>query len=244
MWITQEWSVIATMSKIMMIEDDLTLCTQVKEVLEDYDYQVVVIEDFRKIEEVVRREMPDLILLDMNLPYYDGNYYCRRIRKQTNSPILIISARNGDFDQILSMELGADEYITKPFNIQVLLSKINALMRRVYGEYAVSEKEEMLTLKGLTLDAKNFKLTYEDCTEELSKNEYRLMKCFLERPDEVIEREELLEVLWDTISFVDDNTLTVNVTRVKNRLDTLGLQGVIKTKRGAGYLFDSYAMGE
>lgn len=231
------------MKKIVIIEDDLALGTQVKEVLENYAYQVVMIEDFRRIESIVEVEAPDLILLDINLPYYDGNYYCRRIRKLTKSPIIITSARNGELDQVLSMELGADEYITKPFSIQVLLAKINAVIRRVYGEYAVEEKETKLVQKGLTLDENSFKLTYHNQTRELSKNEFRLMKVFLQKPDTVIAREELLDALWDTVSFVDDNTLTVNVTRMKSCLESLGLQEVIKTKRGAGYLFDSSKLG-
>lgn len=232
------------MKKILIIEDDLALRTQVKEILEDYEYQVVIIEDFRRIESMVETEAPDLILLDINLPYYDGNYYCRRIRKQTNCPIIITSARNGEQDQILSMELGADEYITKPFHIQVLLAKINAVIRRVYGEYAMEDTGAKLVQKGMILDDKSFKLTYRGQTRELSKNEFRLIKLFLQRPDTVISREELLDALWDTVSFVDDNTLTVNVTRMKACLDSLGLQDVIKTKRGAGYLFDSGGLGE
>ena len=227
------------MPKILIIEDDLAIRTQVKEVLEAYEYQVVVIEEFREVEEKVELERPDLILLDINLPYYDGNYYCRRIRKRTTIPIIITSARNRDFDQILSMELGADEYIVKPFNIQVLLAKVNAVIRRVYGDYATGEKEPGIEVKGLALDEASFKLSYRGEMRELSKNEFRLMKIFLERHDQVITRDELLDALWDTQTFIDDNTLTVNVTRVKIKLQELGISNVVKTKRGAGYLFDS-----
>ena len=149
------------------------------------------------------------------------------------------SARNSDMDQIFSMELGADDYLVKPFQLQMLLTKVKVLFRRSYGEYAKVESELVEQVKGIQLDHKGFKVTYQKQTKELSKNEYKLLKRFLEHKDEVISREDLLEELWDESSFVDDNTLTVNVTRLKNKLSELGMDQVIKTKRGAGYIFDT-----
>ena len=228
------------MRKILIIEDDQTLRRQIKEILESYAYSVVEVTDFRRIEECFMNEAPDLVILDINLPYYDGNYYCRMFRKRSNIPIIIISARNGDMDQILSMELGADEYVIKPFHIQVLLAKVNALVRRLYGEYAVSNSKEnhWNEVQGLVLDDKSFKLSYQEHTVELSKTEYRLMKAFLTQPNTVLTREELLEALWDMTDFIDDNTLTVNVTRLRGKLKEITYPEVIKTKRGVGYLFD------
>lgn len=227
------------MPKIMIIEDDTQLRNQIKEVLLGYSYEVYVVESFCNVEEQFINIEPQLVLLDINLPYYDGNYYCRMFRKHSNIPIIITSARNSDMDQILSMELGADEYIVKPFNIQVLIAKVNALVRRLYGDYAGSENKKEITLQGIILDNDGFKVSYHNRSEELSKNEYKLLKKFMQNADKVIPREELLEEIWDESSFVDDNTLTVNVTRVKSKLANMGIEDVIKTKRGAGYLFDT-----
>ncbi len=230
------------MPKIMIIEDDTDLCNQMKEVLLGYGYEVYAIESFRNIEEQFLKFEPHLVLLDINLPHYDGNYYCRMFRKHSKIPIVITSARNSDMDQILSMELGADEYIVKPFNIQVLIAKINALIRRLYGDYSNSENPKDMIIHGIRLDNAGFKVIYNKLNEELSKNEYKLLKKFLQNVNQVISREELLADLWDESSFVDDNTLTVNVTRVKSKLANLGIEDVIKTKRGVGYLFDTSSL--
>lgn len=230
------------MPKIMIIEDDIQLRNQMKDVLAGYNYDIYAVDSFRDIEEQFVKADPQLVLLDINLPYYDGNYYCRMFRKHSNIPIIITSARNSDMDQILSMELGADEYIVKPFHIQVLIAKVNALVRRLYGDYAGNESTKETAVYGITLDHLGFKVSYKTSTEELSKNEYRLLKKLLQKTNQVITREELLEEIWDESSFVDDNTLTVNVTRVKNKLANLGIEDVIKTKRGVGYLFDTEAL--
>ena len=224
-------------TKILIVEDDTQLRLQIKSVLESFEYQVVMLEDFHKVEELFFKEQPDLVLLDINLPYFDGNYYCRMFRRMSRCPIIIISARNGDSDQILSMELGADDYITKPFSIQVLTAKVNAVIRRTYGEYLEKEKGTFC-IGGLSLDENSFKLTYGQKTEELSKNEYKLMKQLMENVGKLVTREALLEEIWDDSLFVDDNTLSVNVARMKVKLSNLGLNDVIKTKRGVGYLFE------
>lgn len=227
------------MSKIMIIEDDIQLCNHIKEVLQGYGYDIAIVTDFMTVEQQFQRIKPDMVILDINLPHFDGNYYCRKFRKESRIPIIVTSARNGDIDQILSMELGADEYVVKPFNIQVLIAKINALFRRSYGEYASSDQAGTTEVQGIRLNEKGFKISFGDKTLELSKNEYKLCNKFLCKADQVITREELLEELWDTSCFVDDNTLTVNVTRLKNKFSELGIPEVIKTKRGAGYIFDT-----
>jgi DNA-binding response OmpR family regulator len=231
------------MAKILIIEDDTSLRTQVKEVLENYEFEVVAVIDFQRVEEIFEEEKPDLVILDINLPYYNGNYYCKKIRKSSRVPIIITSARNSDMDQIMSMELGADDYIIKPFNIPVLLAKINAMLRRTMGDYSMTEQNKTFSLKGLKLEDDNFKLSYKGKILDLSKNEYRLMKSLMQKPDVIISREELLDLLWDNNQFIDDNTLTVNVTRLKGKLSTLGLPQLIQTKRGAGYLLDISKMG-
>lgn len=231
------------MIKILIIEDDASLRTQIKEVLENYEFEVAAVIDFQRVEEIFEEEKPDLVILDINLPYYNGNYYCKKIRKSSKVPIIITSARNSDMDQIMSMELGADDYIIKPFNIPVLLAKINALLRRTVGDYSATEQNKTLSLKGLELEDDNFRLSYQGIIQDLSKNEYRLMKALMQKPDAIISREELLDLLWDSNQFIDDNTLTVNVTRLKGKLSVLGLPQLIQTKRGAGYLLDISKMG-
>ncbi|MDD5935678.1 MAG: response regulator transcription factor [Clostridiales bacterium] len=232
------------MAKILMIEDDKGLCEQVQAVLKNYSYEVVIVEDFAHVEELFEKTKPDLILLDINLPRFDGNYYCRYFRRNSNVPIIMTSARNSDMDQILSMELGADDYIVKPFSIPVLLAKINAILRRTSGMLAENTQEKGLQIKGLFLDEGSFMLKQGSESLELSKTEYKLLHCFFEKPDSIITREELLEEIWDMNTFVDDNTLTVNVARVKAKLSELGYVDVIKTKRGSGYRFDTSSIKE
>lgn len=229
------------MYKILIVEDDIKLQNIIKDALERYDYLPSYITDFKTIEEQFDNCKPDLILLDINLPYYDGFYFCRIFRRKSKVPIIIVSARNEEANQIMGMELGADDYIIKPFNIQVLIAKINSAIRRCYGEYALA-KEKSISINGFTFDENSFKITYNNIAYELSKNEFKLLEKLIENEGKILSRGELLEELWDDSSFVDDNTLTVNVTRVKSRLSDLGINNVIKTIRGMGYMFDSSAL--
>lgn len=226
------------MFKILIVEDDIKLRTLIKDSLERYGYEIVCVDDFSTVPQSFEREKPNLVLLDINLPYNDGFYYCRLFRRHSKIPIIIISARSGDTEQVMSMELGADDYVVKPFNIEILVAKVRSVFRRVYGEYSELESKDMEVF-GITLYEKSFKIQYKSKSVELSKNEFKLFKKFLEKRDTVLSREELLAELWDEITFVDDNTLTVNVTRVKSKLSELGIEDVIKTKRGLGYIFDT-----
>lgn len=226
------------MLKILIIEDDIKLRTLMKDSLDRYGYNAICLESFFDIEAAFKKEKPQLVLLDINLPSHDGFYYCRLFRRTSKVPIIIISARSGESQQVMSMELGADDYVVKPFSIELLVAKVQAVIRRVYGEYSVMDSKE-IDVCGITLDERNFKIQYKRKILELSKNEFKLIKKFLEKRDNIISREELLTELWDEFKFVDDNTLTVNVTRVKNTLSELGIDDVIKTKRGLGYIFDT-----
>ncbi|NOU77437.1 response regulator [Paenibacillus sp. LMG 31459] len=230
------------MFKIMIVEDDIKIRTLMTDILRKYSYEVVEVADFLQVEKIFEQEAPQLVLLDLNLPYYDGFYYCRVFRRKTTVPIIVISARDEESSQVLSMELGADDYIVKPLNIQVLLAKIMAIMRRNYGEYAGKPEPEKEQLP-IHLDDRNFSISCKGAVEELSKNEYKLLKKLMENKDTIVTREELLGELWDDVHFVVDNTLTVNVTRVKSKLASLGFQDVIKVKRGVGYIFDSAMIG-
>lgn len=232
------------MYKIMIIEDDAKLREQMSQILLSYGYQIVAVQDFHKVEERFQESKPDLVVLDINLPYYDGNYYCRIFRRHSKVPIVITSARNSDLSQIMSIELGADDYIVKPFPVELFTTKINAMIRRTYGDYAQdtlsirNEVDNNLVAGGLRLDEKSFKIATNNMVIELSKNEFKLMKAFITKVNEVLTREELLERLWDQSDFVDDNTLTVNITRLRGKLSELGYDDCIKTKRGVGYVFD------
>ncbi|WP_167958221.1 response regulator transcription factor [Anaerosporobacter faecicola] len=230
------------MYRIMIVEDDVPLREQLSQILQGYGYSVCVIQDFHKVEEQFEKESPHLVVLDINLPYYDGNYYCKIFRRSSKVPIIITSARNSEMNQILSIELGADDYLVKPFAVELFIAKVNAWIRRTYGDYAAEtkgkEEDNQLAVGDLTLDEKGFKLIGKSKTMELSKNEFKLMKVFFQRKREVLTREELLEALWDQSDFVDDNTLTVNITRLRGKLADLGYEGIIKTKRGVGYVFD------
>lgn len=224
--------------KILLIEDDIKLKEYISEYLRAYDYQVDTINDFDTVMDIVWESNPDLIILDINLPKFDGFYYLSLIRKTYKTPVIILSARSDEGEQIRGMELGADDYITKPFVIGILLAKINALLRRT-NEYIDNKKELKNKDKEiLSLVHESMKLKYKDQIIELTKNEYRILNILLPNKDKVITREEILEELWDDKTFVDDNTLTVNMTRVKKKLSDLGINNVITTKRGVGYVYN------
>lgn len=229
------------MDKILLIEDDYKLCNLIKEYLETKGYEVAITEDFINIDKEIDRNMPKLIVLDINLPYFDGYYICREIRGKSNIPIIVVTARSGDKDQVLAIDLGADDYLSKPFKFEILHSKIKAVLRRTYGEYSTSVgliKEE------LYLDEKNFTINYKVRSVGITKNEFKIINMFLSNKGRVVKRQEFFQVLWDEDNFVDENTLTVNITRIKNIFKEIGLKDVIKTKRGVGYIFDDNLIKE
>lgn len=225
------------MTKILIIEDELKLCQLIREYLTRYGFEIYEIHDFKNVEGEIVSLKPDLILLDINLPYMDGFYLCRYIRTKMTIPVIIVSARNSEMEQIMGMELGADDYVVKPFHLDVLHSKIKAALRRAYGEYAGNHQTKQ-TINGLSLNANNFKMAYQGREMELSKNEFKLLKKLLDRANSVISREDLLMEIWDDTNFVEDNTLTVNITRLKSKLEELNIHQVIKTIRGVGYILD------
>lgn len=224
------------MYKLMLVEDDPQLSEIIKENLERYGFDVHRPVDFTNIIEEFAKINPDLVLLDINLPYYDGYFLCRSFRQQSNVPILMISARSHELDQIMAIELGADDFITKPFTFEMLHSKVKATIRRVYGEYAAKDSSNTC-VSDLCIDANTLTLMYHDEKIELTKNEYKLLKKLMDQKNSFVSREELIEEVWDSITFVDDNTLTVNMSRIKGILSKLGLNQVIKGKRGVGYMF-------
>ncbi|RJG23971.1 response regulator transcription factor [Paenibacillus thiaminolyticus] len=223
------------MYRILIVEDDDKIASILQSSLEKYDYKVTRATDFKALKEELLAVNPDLILLDIHLPAYDGFYWCRQFRMVTNAPIIFVSARTGEMDQVMAIENGGDDFITKPFHLDVLLAKVKGVLRRTYGEYASSSGGEELVVHGLSLHRSRNTLEWKGSRVDLTKNEALLLAVLMERAGHVVSRETLLEALWDDVDFVDDNTLTVNVTRVRKKLEEIGIHKAIETMRGQGY---------
>lgn len=223
------------MYKIMVIEDDKKLQELVKGHLEKYGYETCSVEDFSQIKKEFIHHNPHLVLMDINLPYYDGFYWCRDIRTVSKVPIIFISARGSDMDQVMAIENGGDDYITKPFSYDLLIVKIKGVIRRVYGEYSESIHSEVYEVDGLYMYIHQNVIEYNGKKTELSTKEFLLLYSLLKNVNQIVSREELLEILWNDIDFVDDNTLSVNITRLRKRLEDIGIEDAIETKRGQGY---------
>lgn len=233
---------------ILIVEDDPKIAGLVGEYLTRYGYTVAQVQDFRRVEQEFLAVRPHLVLMDVNLPYQDGFHLTRLIRRHSAAPILFLSARAGEMEQVLGMESGGDDYITKPFQLDLLHAKVKAMLRRTYGEYAQAEaaNRSMLQVGRLDLDlsAGEIRLFGQAETQTLTRNEVKLLHLLMEKAGRVVSREECLEALWDDASFVDDNTLTVNVTRLRAKLEHWGLKEAIETRRGVGYLLSPHRLEE
>lgn len=221
--------------RIFIVEDDEKIATILSEELQRFGYDAVVADDTGRVKEVFIATDPQLVLLDINLPRYDGFYWCRQLRAISKVPIIFISARTDDMDQVRALENGGDDYITKPFNLELVLAKVRSALRRAYGEYALRGESDVISVGELLLIRSQNRIRYGDSELELTPKEFRLLHCLAQRAGQIVSREELLETLWDDVDFVDDNTLTVNVTRVRRRLTEIGLPNAIQTRRGQGY---------
>lgn len=223
------------MYKILIIEDDITIASTVSNHLAKWGYHTRYAEDFQNIIGIFTQFAPDLILLDITLPYYNGFHWCSEIRKISNTPIIFISSISDNMNIVMAMNMGGDEYIEKPFDINVLTAKIQALLRRTYS---APPQKNVLAYRGLELNLNNTDLSYNGEKMSLSKNEYLILQLLLERHGAVVSREELMEQLWGNDEFIDDNTLTVNVTRVRKKLEAAGCIDYLKTKKGIGYILE------
>lgn len=223
------------MKKILLIEDTIQMQKYVSNFLIAQDYDVKILEDYDNILEEIQMFNPNLILLDINLPKYDGFFYLKLIKKKFKVPIIILSARSDESEQIRGIENGANDYITKPFSINLLLAKINALFEREDENKNKNSNSSEINVCGLCLDSNLLRAKYNDNTVELTKNEFKILALLMANNNQIVSRNSLLEHLWDDSEFVDDNTLTVNITRVKKKLVDLGLDDVIQNKRGVGY---------
>ncbi|WP_295147777.1 response regulator transcription factor [uncultured Peptoniphilus sp.] len=220
---------------ILIIEDDFGLAKSITNVLEKYNFSSSILDDFENIENIVVNTKPNLIILDINLPYYNGFYWCRKIRKITSNPIMIISSRDSNMDQIMALEYGADDYITKPFDSEILIAKINSLLRRTFGELSASTINEKLKVGNIILDKDRQQLLTGENQIDLSITELRILKKLIEEYPNSVSRDELFFEVWDENNFVEENTLNVNIRRIRRKIDDNQLPIGIRTIRTFGY---------
>lgn len=221
------------MYRIMVIEDHEKIRNELCDFLNKNGYECISVNDFEHVMEAIQKHNPDLILLDLNLPVYDGHYICREVRKSNqNVAIIVVTSRDSDMDELISMNLGADDFITKPYNLQILLARIARILHRTYE----SGGSNTLSINDILLDIRKSTVTYQNKSIDLTKNELRIMHCLFQNKNKIVSREELMKHMWDCEIFVDDNTLTVNINRLRKKLEYLRLDDMIQTKRGMGYM--------
>lgn len=223
------------MFKIFIVEDDKQLVSLLNAHLHKFGFDTQSVDQFDSVLEQFERYSPHLVLLDVNLPKYDGYYWCRQIRKVSTCPIIFISAREGKMDQVMALENGADDYITKPFDYDIAVAKINSQLRRAYGEFASTQGDRLIDIEGLKLDVERLSLSYQNQKVEISHTEARILEELMRRSERVVSRDRLLEKIWDDQVFVDDNTLNVYITRVRKKLLLLKIEDALQTIRGQGY---------
>lgn len=221
--------------KILIVEDDKEIGLLLKEYLNKYGYNAKCIENFKDILEEYNDFLPHVILMDINLPMYDGFYWCRKIRAVTKNPIIFISARDSSMDQVMAIENGGDDYITKPFSYDIVIAKIKSQIRRAFGEYAINKEQNIIDLYGLKFMKNTLELSYGDKKVILTKREGILIEILMKNYPSIVPRDTLLEGIWDDSEFVEENTLNVNVSRLRKRLNDMGILNAIEAVRGIGY---------
>ncbi len=220
------------MQKILIVEDDEKLRDEIEIFFGHNGYETESLKKFDNTIQDIIDINPDLVLLDINLPGADGEYVCKEVRKQSNVPIIIITSRDNEVDELLSINYGADHYITKPFNIQILLAKTNSLLRRSN----IGNAQDKINAKDFIINLSDSTVVKGEKIIELTKNELKILKYLTENRNKIVSREEIMDYLWESESFIDDNTLTVNITRLRNKLEELNLKELLETKRGQGYI--------
>ena len=221
------------MFTIMIIEDNEQLQNEIGSLLMINGYSVLKPKDFNNIPQVVNESKPELILLDINLPKDDGFKICTEIRSFSKVPIIFVTSRNTNIDELMAITLGGDDFITKPYNTQILLARINSLIKRAYPN---DSNLDIIQYNGFKLNILTSTIEYNENSEELTKNELKILYYLLINKGKIVSRVEIMEYLWDSSMFVNDNTLTVNITRIRNKIEEIGLKDFIKTKRGQGYI--------
>lgn len=224
------------MYKILIVEDDETIAGGLKTHLERWNYQVECVTDFKDVMGRFLEFEPQLVLLDIVLPFFNGFHWCQEIRKISKVPIIFLSSANDNMNIVMAMNMGGDEFIEKPFDLNVVTAKVQAVLRRTY-EFRGSA--EIMEWNGAILNLADTSFLYQDQKLELTKNEFKILQMLLENAGKVVSREDIMTRLWDSNEFIDDNTLTVNVARLRKRLEQIGLKGKIVTKKGIGYMVEA-----
>lgn len=220
------------MYKIMLVEDDKVIAEQLSQFLRSWKFEVVLVKNYAEVLQEFCREMPQLVLMDISLPYFNGYYWCEEIRKISKVPIIFISGQADNMNIIMAINQGGDDFIAKPFDLTVLVAKINALLRRTYD---FSEQHNFSEYQGLILNMAEARLHMQEKMIDLTKNEFRIMQCLFDADGAFVSREEIMRRLWESEEFIDDNTLTVNVTRLRKKMEKNGIGDWIETKKGIGY---------
>lgn len=223
------------MYRILIVEDDMGIAQAIKKQLNMWDLDARCVEDFRNVLSAFSECNPHLILLDISLPFYNGYHWCSEIRKVSKVPIIFISSASDNMNVVMAMNMGADDFIAKPFDQSVLVAKIQAILRRTYD---FSSAVAVIEHKGAMLNTEDGTLIYNNEKIPLTKNEYIIILCLMKNKGKIISREKLMQQLWETDSFVDENTLTVNVSRLRKKLEAAGLPDFIETKFGVGYIIN------
>lgn len=218
--------------KIMLVEDDETITRVLARQLQNWGYQVYAVTEFTTVLEQFNQVAPHLVLLDISLPFYGGYHWCSQIRRVSQAPIIFLSSAGDHMNQVMALDMGADDFIPKPFDLNVVTAKIHALLRRAYSFGA---DLNVLEYAGAVLNLGEASLSYGEETLELTKNEFKMLQVLFEHRGNAVSRDAMMQRLWETDSFVDDNTLTVNMTRLRKKLEGIGLAGFILTKKGMGY---------
>lgn len=221
------------MYRILIIEDDQTIAGAIQKRLESWGYEGKCVENFREVLAEFTDYSPQLVLMDITLPFYNGYHWCTRIRQVSKVPVIFVSSASDNMNIVMAVNMGGDDFVAKPFDPDVLMARIQAVLRRTY-EFA--GKTGLLEHKGAILNVSDATLTYEGRKIELTRNEYKILQLLMEHREQAVSREAIMTRLWETDSYVDDNTLTVNITRLRRKLEELGLENFIRTRKGIGYL--------
>lgn len=220
------------MYKILIVEDDNTISEEIARYLTQWGYEVQAVTDFADVMGHFGRFSPQLVLMDIGLPFYNGYYWCGEIRKISQIPVMFISSASDNMNIVMAMNMGGDDFISKPFELEVLAAKLQAILRRAYS---FSGQTALMEYKGIILNVSEMTILYNNHKLDLSKNEFRIMQVLFENTGQTLKRETIMKKLWDNECFVDDNTLTVNMNRLRRKLEDAGIKDLIATKKGVGY---------
>lgn len=223
------------MYKILIVEDDVTIAKALAAHLETWDYETKCVEDFKNVMEVFRDYEPQLVLLDIVLPFFNGFHWCQEMRKTSSVPIIFLSSLDDNMNIVMAMNMGGDEFIEKPFDLNVVTAKVQAILRRAYS---FQGSANVMEYHGAVLNLSDAAITNGEQRAELTKNEFKILQMLLENVGKIVSRDDIIARLWESDEFIDDNTLTVNVARLRKKLEMIGMEEMVRTKKGIGYMVE------